>query len=110
MPSKSVGGFDLVLGHLYNDFWFNRASPQHNAEMCTKCDGLVTHHRLEKVILAFGKLIIKECDVLTCPVCLHEEVIMLTPKPKKKATKKNLVSLFSKLPKSVQQSLLLGGK
>lgn len=111
MPaSKPVGGFDLILGQLYNDFWFNRAEPQHNSGPCTKCDGLVTTHRLEKLVLAFGKMTIKTCDAFTCPVCLHEQVVFHNAAPKKPATKKNLIKLFAKLPKSIQQQILGGYK
>lgn len=109
MPSKAVGGFDLILGHLYNDYWFNRHPPEHNAAACTKCAGLATHHRLEKLVFAFGKMTIKTCDVLTCPVCLHEALIKAADSPKKPATKRNLVKLFAKLPKSIQQQLLMKG-
>ena len=110
MPSKSVGGFDLVLGRLYNNFWFNRAEPQHNAEVCSKCDGLVTLHKLEKLIFAFGKMTIKTCDVVTCPICLHEQLIKTAEAPKKPATKRNLAALFAKLPKTIQQQILGGYK
>jgi hypothetical protein len=114
MPaSKPVGGFDLILGRLYNDFWFNRATPEHNSVVCCeKCNAAVTIHRLEKLVFAFGKMTIKTCDVHTCPICLNEVLMQHTESPQKPATKRNLVSLFSKLPKSVQQSLLMsrGGK
>ena len=110
MSSKPVGGFDLELGALYNDFWFNRAEPLHNHTACSKptCNGLATLHRLEKLVFAFGKMTIKTCDVITCPVCLHEEVIAHPTTPKCPATKQNLVKLFAKLPKSIQQQLLGG--
>lgn len=108
MPSKNVGGFDLVLGDLYNDYWFNAAPPQHYAESCIKCNGLVTKHSLEKYIFAFGKITTKYCTVFTCPDCLHEVALDSPKKPKaQQATKTNLVKLFSKLSKSVQQQLLL---
>ena len=110
MSSKPVGGFDLKLGALYNDFWFNRAEPLHNYSTCTKytCGGLTTLHRLEKLVFAFGKMTIKTCDLFTCPVCLHEEVVSHTASPKRAASKKNLVRLFAKLPKSIQQQILGG--
>lgn len=110
MPaSKSVGGFDLILGNLYNDYWFNASSPQHNATHCKKCSlRTITIHRLEKIILAFGKLIVKTCEVWTCTACLNE-VLVIAPETQKKvpATKANFVKLFSKLPKSIQQDLLM---
>lgn len=109
MPSKSVGGFDLVLGGLYNDYWFNAAELQHNSHYyCEKCQSATTVHQLEKYVFAFGKITIKYCTVLTCPDCLHERVINSPKKDATKpATKTNLVKLFSKLSKSVQQQLLL---
>ena len=109
MPSKPAGGFDLVLGHLYNDFWFNAAEPNHNAVCCSKCTGRATLHKLEKVVLAFGKVTIKTCIVYTCPVCLHEEIVEHREKTQK-ATKQNFVRIFSKLPKPIQIALLGGGK
>ena len=108
MSSKSVGGFDLVLGRLYNDFWFNRAELQHNAAPCTKCGDFVTLHRLEKLVFAFGKMTIKTCDVVTCPSCLHEELLYHKETPKKPATKRNLAALFAKLPKTIQVQILGG--
>ena len=112
MPSKPAGGFDLVLGHLYNDFWFNAAEPNHKSGLtCYKCEtGELTLHKLEKVVLAFGKLTIKTCVVHTCPRCLHEVVVNLPDAPRQKATKQNLVRLFAKLPKNIQIALLGGGK
>lgn len=110
MPSKPVGGFDLILGKLYNDFWFNRAEPLHNSGKCAKCKSSATLHRLEKLIFAFGKVTIKTCDVITCGVCLHEEIIHHAFTPKKPATKQNLAKLFAKLPKSIQQQILGGYK
>src|SRR3990167_9362197 len=111
--SKPVGGFDLVLGNLYNDFWFNAAHPEHNASIpCTKCATRVTVHRLEKLVFAFGKVTIKHCIVHTCPACLHELLAVppkATSKPKP-ATKANLTKLFSKLPKAVQQQILMEGR
>ena len=109
MPSKPVGGFDLVLGHLYNDFWFNRAEPQHNVSACSKCDSRVTFHRLEKLVFAFGKMTVKTCDVVTCPSCLHE-VVSYHQVTKKPATKRNLAALFAKLPKTIQVQILGGYK
>lgn len=113
MPSKPVsGGFQLVLGHLYNDFWFNRAEPQHTYDRpCTKClTRAITIHRLEKLVFAFGKMTVKNCDVWTCRACLNEEVNYHAEAPKKPATKRNLSKLFAKLPKSVQQQILGGYK
>lgn len=108
MPTKPSGGFDLILGHLYNDYWFNAASPRHNSlEECSKCHASVTIHNLEKIVLAFGKMTIKTCTVYTCPRCLHEELIEHREAPKKPATKRNLTKLFAKLPKSIQQNILL---
>ena len=112
MSSKPVGGFDLILGGLYNDFWFNAAPPNHWSSVeCTKCSTRVTVHRLEKLVFAFGKMMMKYCIVHTCPSCLHESLVtpptsMSKPKP---ATKANLVKLFSKLPKAVQQQILMEG-
>lgn len=108
MPSKPVGGFELVLGQLYNDFWFNEQSPNHNGPPCTKCAATTTVHKLEKVMLAFGKLIVRNCTVHTCPNCLHELLHDYHERPKK-ATKQNLVTIFSKLPKSVQATILMKG-
>lgn len=110
MPSKPVGGFDLVLGKLYNDFWFNRAEPDHKGPTCTKCFTVTTLHHLEKLVFAFGKMTIKTCDVVTCPACLHEAIIHHTATPKKPATKRNLAKLFAKLPKTIQQQILGGYK
>lgn len=110
MSSKSVGGFDLILGHLYNDFWFNRAEPQHNTGACSKCLSPVTLHRLEKLVFAFGKMTIKTCEVFTCPTCLHEALIEHKARPKKPATKRNLAALFAKLPKTIQVEILGGYK
>ena len=112
MTSTPIGGFDLVLGKLYNDFWFNAAPPNHwSNEQCSKCSTKVTVHRLEKLVFAFGKMMTKYCIVHTCPQCLHE-VLVTQPttigKPKP-ATKANLVKLFSKLPKQVQQQILMEG-
>ena len=109
MPSKSVGGFDLVLGKLYNDYWFNAAPPRHNSSaLCEKCTAPVTIHELEKYIFAFGKITTKYCTVVTCSSCLHEVQLESPKRPKAyQATKTNLVKLFSKLSKSVQQQLLL---
>ena len=112
MTSQPVGGFDLVLGKLYNEFWFNAAPPNHWSDStCSKCSKHVTVHRLEKLVFAFGKMMIKYCIVHTCPSCLHE--VLITPptsktKPKA-ATKANLVKLFAKLPKAVQQEILMKG-
>src|SRR5688572_19317926 len=112
MSSKPVsGGFDLVLGKLYNDFWFNAATPAHNSfEHCKKCSGNITVHKLEKLVLAFGKMTTKNCIVHTCPTCLHEELIAMSTPLKKPATKANLVKLFAKLPKSIQIAILQGGQ
>ena len=110
MPSKSVGGFDLILGRLYNDFWFNRAEPQYNTGACSKCNSLITLHRLEKLVFAFDKMTIKTCDVVTCPTCLNEVLIEHKESPKKPATKRNLAALFAKLPKTIQQQILGGYK
>ena len=109
MPSKPVGGFDLVLGHLYNEFWFNRAEPQHAGPKCQKCLSTTTLHSLEKLIFAFGKMTIKTCDVVACPTCLHE-VITSHQATKKPATKRNLTALFAKLPKTIQAQILGGYK
>ena len=109
MPSKPIGGFDLILGHLYNDFWFNRAPIQHGVNACSKCNSLITLHRLEKLVFAFGKITIKTCDVVTCPECLHE-VVTYHQNTKKAATKRNLATLFAKLPKIVQVQILGGYK
>ena len=109
MPtSKPVGGFDLILGQRYNDFWFNRAEPQHYALPCVKCRGRATWHRLEKLVFAFGKMTVKNCDIATCPDCLHEWLLSHTEAPKKPATKRNLAKLFAKLPKAIQQQILGG--
>lgn len=107
--SKPVGGFDLILGGLYEDFWFNAATPEHNSAICcSKCRGAVTIHRLEKLVFAFGKMTIKTCEVHTCPVCLHESLaVPPTSSKPKPATKANLVKLFAKLPKTIQQQILL---
>lgn len=109
MASKPIpGGFTLELGKLYNDFWFNAATPQHNSfERCLRCNASVTVHKLEKLVFAFGKMTIKYCTVHTCPSCLNEVVIAMAEPAKKKATKQNLVKLFSKLPLSVQKQLLM---
>jgi len=104
------GGFDLVLGKLYNDFWFNASEPQHRAASCSKCGERATIHSLEKIVLAFGNMTVKSCVVHTCPCCLNEEIVKFHEPAPKKVTKKNLVSLFAKLPKSIQQQLLTGGK
>lgn len=109
MSSKPVGGFDLILGHLYNDFWFNRAPVDHNGPKCDKCHDTTTLHRLEKLVFAFGRMIIKTCDVITCPSCLHE-VVSYHQSTKKPATKRNLAALFAKLPKTIQQQILGGYK
>lgn len=108
MSSKPVGGFDLVLGHAYNDGWFNEASPLHQGPACHKCMSPVTIFRLEKVILAFGKLITKHCTIIACPDCLHEELVEYREPNPVKATKKNFAKIFSKLPKEVQAKLLGG--
>lgn len=110
MPSKPVGGFDLILGRLYNNFWFNRAPIDHAGPVCSKCNSQTTLHKLEKLVLAFGKMTIKSCDVVTCPQCLHEALVDIAEKPKKPATKQNLTALFAKLPKSVQVQILGGYK
>lgn len=110
MPSKPVGGFDLILGKLYNDFWFNRAPVDHHGPKCTKCLTPVQLHKLEKLVFAFGKMTIKTCEVVTCPACLHEAIIHTGDKPKKPATKQNLAKLFAKLPKSIQVQILGGYK
>lgn len=109
-PSKPVGGFDLILGAAYNDGWFNELPPLLTAHAnCAKCRAPVTVHKLQKVILAFGNLITKYQTIWTCPRCLHEELIHHFEPPPLKATKKNFVKIFSKLPKETQ-ILLLGGK
>ena len=110
MPSKSVGGFDLILGDLYNDYWFNAGAIQHSAVACTKCRGAASIHSLEKLVFAFGKMTVKHCEVHTCPDCLHEHIAVPPEKAflrYKPATKANLVKLFAKLPKAVQQELLM---
>lgn len=105
----SKSGFDLVLGKLYNDFWFAARPIIHNSiHGCVKCHALVSVHDLEKLVFAFGKMTIKTCTVHTCPNCLHEVLAVppTTSKPKP-ATKANLIKLFAKLPKTVQQQLLM---
>ena len=103
-----MSGFNLVLGNHYNDFWFNRQSPEHDsAVVCGNCkQSGVTIDRLEKLVQAFGKLITKTCTIYTCPYCLHEELADEKIVKSIPATKKNFISLFAKLPKSVQQKLL----
>lgn len=110
MSSKGVGGFNLVLGALYEDRWYNRAMIEHNsAKCCPKCNAALTIHRLEKFVFAFGKVIEKACDAYTCPICLNESVVFYDLAPKKKTSKRNLNKLFAKLPLAVQQQIL-GGK
>lgn len=108
--SKPVGGFDLVLGKLYNDGWYNFKPPFHNSENCPKCSSPVTLHHLHKFVFAFGNVIEKFTRCTVCPSCLHERQLD-TPKQEKrqKATKQNLAKIFSKLPKSVQQQILTEG-
>lgn len=110
MSSKPVGGFNLVLGRLYEDRWFNRALINHHGPICSKCSSITTLHRLEKLMYAFGKMTIKTCDVITCSQCLEEAIINIAEKPKKPGTKRNLAAVFAKLPKTIQQQILGGYK
>lgn len=110
MASKSVGGFDLILGHLYNDGWFDESLPEDHIASCSKCYGQITRYHLQKVILAFGHLITKHKVVWTCSECLHEELVEFHEKPPKKITKRNFERIFAKLPKSTQEQLLKGEK
>ena len=111
MSSKPVGGFDLVLGQLYNDGWFNYEPPLHNVLTCAKCNGGTTIHKLHKFILAFGNITEKFTEVETCPHCLHEHQLPSDRKERKqKATKQNFVRIFSKLPKPIQVALLTQAK
>ena len=106
MTSKNVGGFQLVLGLLYNEGYYNSRPPHHNSwRKCEKCDSPVTIHDLEKMIFAFGKVILKRKIVLTCPDCLNEVdlYIVLPSKPKKEKT---ALQRFQSLPKSEQLRLL----
>lgn len=110
MASKSVGGFDLLLGKYYNDFWFNAKMPNHEGPSCMKCHSPLTVHELEKFIFAFGKITVKACVIHTCPECLHE-VLAIDPYSTNKkvpSTRKNLVAIFAKLPLHMQKSILGG--
>ena len=110
MTSQPVGGFDLVLGNLYNDGWFNLKPPEHDQWPCIKCAHSVTIHNLHKYIFAFGQVIEKFTRVATCPTCLHEcKLDSQKQEKKQKATKQNLGKIFAKLPKSVQQQILMEG-
>lgn len=107
--SKPVDGFDLILGELYNDGWFNRCPPRDD-DPCAKCHGTTTIHSLHKFIFAFGQVIEKFTSVVTCPHCLHEcELDSYKKEKRKKATKKNLVTIFSKLSRDMQAALLISG-
>lgn len=111
MSSKPIGGFDLVLGKLYNEGWFNFKSPDHNGGWCDNCKCYNTLHHLHKFVFAFGNIIEKFTQVITCPSCLHEQQVDSHLKQKKqRATKVNLARIFSKLPKQVQQQLLMQTK
>ena len=111
MPSKTINGFDLILGPHYNDGWYNQHEPLDNGPKCLKCSKRpTTIHQLQKQIFAFGNVITKLCVIYTCSICLHE-VLAVAPytKDKVKATKQNLTKLFAKLPKSIQTAILSGG-
>ena len=109
-PSKSVGGFDLLLGKLYDDGWFNHEPPRHDVLTCRKCGDAVTIHKLHKFVVAFGHITEKFTEVVTCPACLNEyEHPSYYQDKKRKATKRNLAAIFAKLPKSVQAALLTSG-
>ena len=77
MTSKSVGGWDSVLGLLYNDGWVNEASPEHSSPtICQVCNSSATIHKLKKTIPMFGHTVTKHCTVTTCPDCLNEQVMV----------------------------------
>ena len=107
MTNKPSGGFDLVLGKLYNDGWSNAIEPKHHLGICHKCSNIhVVNHQLEKYVFAFGKVTINTCTVRTCEICFHEEILAHKEPPPQKSTKQNLTKLFAKLPKSLQEKLL----
>lgn len=108
MSSANVNGFNLTLGLLYEDRWFNAEEPYEDPKLpCERCFSNLTIHKLHKTIFAFGMTIIKRCTVSSCPSCLDEQIIAhYKPKTQKRTPSSNNLAKFKSLPPDIQQRII----
>jgi hypothetical protein len=115
--SKPVGGFDLVLGPLFNEGWW-RESESYELGQCNKCGSPLMYFPLYREVQAFGKIKTETQTVTACKTCLNESSslsskphIALRSERRNNRTgsgykPKKPITVFKRLTKEAQEKLL----